>query len=161
MLEFFTYENLPKELNVSFANKFKELLCSLQKVSFLDDFREWLIISCKIWTFWEAYKIWKKSSSWFGRLQSKCTKHEEDYANLWVLLRKSELYHVLSLHIQNSHVFVVDINHNVQQSNFKSSCKVTHHLLRHHLWDLSYLASAAHSDFCEKNVMAWWTELCM
>ena len=36
----------------------------------------------------------KKSSSWFGHLLSKCTKHEEDCVNFCVLLRKSELYHV-------------------------------------------------------------------
>ena len=34
----------------------------------------------------------KKSSSCFGRLLSKCLKHEENYANFCVLLRKSELY---------------------------------------------------------------------
>ena len=31
----------------------------------------------KVRTFWEAHKIWKKSSSWFGRLLSKCTNHEK------------------------------------------------------------------------------------
>ena len=41
-------------------------------------------------TFREAHKILKKSSSWFGRLLSKCTKHEEDCANFSALLRKSE-----------------------------------------------------------------------
>ena len=45
----------------------------------------------KVRTFWEAHKIWKKSSSWFGRLLSKCIKHEEDCANFCLLLRKSEL----------------------------------------------------------------------
>ena len=34
----------------------------------------------------------KKSSSWSGRLLSKRTRHEEDYAHFRVLLRKSELY---------------------------------------------------------------------
>ena len=33
----------------------------------------------------------KKLSSWFGRLLSKCIKHEEGCANFCVLLRKSEL----------------------------------------------------------------------
>ena len=45
--------------------------------------RQLLLLSfkgCKVRTFWEAHKIWKKSSSWFGRLLSKCTKHEEDCA---------------------------------------------------------------------------------
>ena len=37
-------------------------------------------------------KFEKKSSSCFGRLLSKCPKHEEDCANFGVLLRKSELY---------------------------------------------------------------------
>ena len=36
-------------------------------------------------------KFEKKSSSWFGRLLSKCRKHEEDYPNFCLLLRKSEL----------------------------------------------------------------------
>ena len=40
----------------------------------------------------KANKIWKNSSSWFGRLLSKCTKHEEDCANFCVLLREPELY---------------------------------------------------------------------
>ena len=44
-------------------------------------------ICFKIRTFWEAHKIWKKSSSWFGHLLSKCTKHEEDFAIFCVLLR--------------------------------------------------------------------------
>ena len=35
----------------------------------------------------------KKSSSCFGHVLSKCTKHEEDWANFCVLLKKSELYY--------------------------------------------------------------------
>ena len=34
----------------------------------------------------------KKSSSWFGPLLSKCTKHEEDFEKFCVLLKESELY---------------------------------------------------------------------
>ena len=42
--------------------------------------------------FLRSIQIWKKSSSWFGRLLSKCTNHEEDCTNFCVLLRKSGLY---------------------------------------------------------------------
>ena len=38
-------------------------------------------------------KFEKKSFLCFGRLLSKCPKHEEDWANFCVLLRKSELYY--------------------------------------------------------------------
>ena len=41
----------------------------------------------------------KKSSSWFGRLLSECTKHEEDCAKFCVLLRMSELYYARTLTI--------------------------------------------------------------
>ena len=37
-------------------------------------------------------KFKKKSFSWFGRLLSKCAKHEEDCEKFCVPLRKSELY---------------------------------------------------------------------
>ena len=47
----------------------------------------------KVRTFRETHKIWKKSFLCFGRLLSKCPKHEEDWANFCVLLRKSELYY--------------------------------------------------------------------
>ena len=45
----------------------------------------------KVRTFWEEHKIWKKSSSWFGHLLSKCPNHEEDFFKLFLFLRKSEL----------------------------------------------------------------------
>ena len=54
----------------------------------------------KVRTFWEAHKIWKKSSSCFWRLLSKCTNHEEDFFKLCVLLRKSELK-IGSVHLPN------------------------------------------------------------
>ena len=57
----------------------------------IDEISEFLPFN-KVRTFWEGHKIWKKSFSRFGRLLSKCTKHEEDCANFCVLLRKSELY---------------------------------------------------------------------
>ena len=40
----------------------------------------------------EKHTKFEKKSSWFGRLQSKCTKHEEGCAIFCVLLRKSKLY---------------------------------------------------------------------
>ena len=42
--------------------------------------------------FLRSTQNWKKSSSWFERLLSKCTKHEVDCANFCVLLKVSELY---------------------------------------------------------------------
>ena len=36
-------------------------------------------------------KFEKISSSWFGRLLSKCTNHEEEFSKFCVLLKKSEL----------------------------------------------------------------------
>ena len=44
-------------------------------------------------------KFEKKSSSYFGCLLSKCSKHEEDCANFCVLLRKFELYVSCSPHV--------------------------------------------------------------
>jgi hypothetical protein len=46
-------------------------------------------LKVKVRTFCKAHKICKKSSSWFGRLLSKYTKHQEDCANFCVLPRKS------------------------------------------------------------------------
>ena len=48
----------------------------------------------------------KKISSWFGRLLSKCTKHEEDCTNFCVLLRKSELYVIGPQHDSFSEIYI-------------------------------------------------------
>ena len=46
-----------------------------------------MVIS-KVQTFWEVHIIWKKSSSWFGRLLSKCTNHEEDFFQILCVSQK-------------------------------------------------------------------------
>ena len=45
----------------------------------------------KVLDFLRSTQNLKKSSSWFVRLLSKCTKHDKDCANFCVLLRKSKL----------------------------------------------------------------------
>ena len=45
----------------------------------------------KVWTFWEALKIWKHLPHGLDVYYCNFTKHEEDCTNFCVLLRKSEL----------------------------------------------------------------------
>ena len=63
--------NLLKLLNCIkfwFQFRFKSRLCLLNGFCFI---RAQECLKFKVWIFWEAHIIWKKSSSWFWRLLSK------------------------------------------------------------------------------------------
>ena len=81
------------------AIQFLPVIC-LRKKGFLQDctikfFQITKTKSCKVWTFWEAHKIWKNLSHGFDKLAdllSKRQNHEENCAKICGLLVKTELY---------------------------------------------------------------------
>ena len=66
----------------------------LLTLNFCDNYvpQWWVELEIKFRLSEKHTKFEKKSSSWFWRLLSKCTKHKEDCANFCVLLRNSELF---------------------------------------------------------------------
>ena len=94
VMEVFTFSRPDRDWDVmhaiNFANTQIPKLIQISHVFKLNEYIILFVYFDNVRTFWEAHKIWKKSSSWFWCLLSKCTKHEKDCTNFGALLRKSK-----------------------------------------------------------------------